>query len=79
MIQNLVFYDKRLIQLDPEPEEVILSDQKRLKVDSFTRFRIVNPLLFYQTVLTERKAIERRITSYNVCYTKLLRFLYRMI
>ncbi len=59
MIQNLVFYDKRLIQLDPEPEEVILSDQKRLKVDSFTRFRIVNPLLFYQTVLTERKAIER--------------------
>ena len=38
---------------EPPPEEVIVSDQKRLVVDSYARYRIVNPLLFFQTVGTE--------------------------
>ena len=49
-IQNVVFFDKRLLDLDSAPQEVIASDQKRLVVDAFARWRITDPLLFYQTV-----------------------------
>ncbi len=49
----MVIYDKRLLDFEPPPEEVIASDQKRLVVDTYTRYRITNPLLFYQTVVTE--------------------------
>ena len=52
-IQNVVFYDKRLLDYAPPSEEVIASDQKRLVVDSFARYRIVDPLRFYQTVGSE--------------------------
>lgn len=52
-IQNVIIYDKRLLDFEPPPEEVIASDQKRLIVDTYARYRITNPLLFYQTVATE--------------------------
>lgn len=52
-VQNVVYFDKRLLDVEPPPEEVIASDQKRLVVDTYTRYRIVDPLLFYQTVGTE--------------------------
>jgi membrane protease subunit HflC len=52
-IENVVFYDNRVLDYEPPPEEVIVSDQKRLVVDSYARYRIVDPLLFYQTVGTE--------------------------
>ncbi len=52
-IQNVIIYDKRLLDFEPPPEEVIASDQKRLVVDSYARYRIVDPLMFYQTVATE--------------------------
>ena len=52
-IQNVISYDKRVLDFEPPHEEVIVSDQKRLVVDAFTRYRIINPLLFYQTVGTE--------------------------
>lgn len=55
-IQNVSFFDKRLLDLDSAPQEVIASDQKRLVVDAFARWRIVDPLLFYQTVSDERIA-----------------------
>ena len=48
-IEEVVFYEKRVLDLDPPTERIILADQKRLDVDSYARFRIVNPLLFYQT------------------------------
>ena len=48
-----IYYDKRLLDFEPPPEEVIVSDQKRLVVDTYTRYRITDPLLFYQTVGTE--------------------------
>jgi len=48
-IEEVVFYEKRVLDLDPPTERVILADQKRLDVDSYARFRIVDPLLFYQT------------------------------
>ncbi len=54
IIQNVIFYDRRVLDLDPPAEEVIAADQKRLVVDSFARYRIVDPEKFYQTVSTER-------------------------
>ena len=45
-IQNVVYLDKRILNLDAPPEEVIASDQKRLIVDAFARFQIVDPLNF---------------------------------
>ncbi|MFV0627136.1 MAG: protease modulator HflC [Alphaproteobacteria bacterium] len=55
-IQNLVYYDKRLLRLDPPAQSIILKDQKRLEVDSFTRYQIVDPLKYYKTVRTEVQA-----------------------
>jgi modulator of FtsH protease HflC len=58
-IQNVIFYDKRLLDFEPPPEEVIASDQKRLIVDTYARYRITDPLLFYQTVASEFTARAR--------------------
>jgi len=52
-IQQVVRFDKRLLDYDNAPEEVIASDQKRLVVDAFARYHIVDPLKFYQTVGSE--------------------------
>lgn len=52
-IQDVVMFDKRILGLDAQPEEILTTDQRRLVVDSFVRYRIVNPLLFYQTVRNE--------------------------
>ena len=52
-IENVIDYDKRVLDFEPPPEEVIVSDQKRLVADTYTRYRIANPLLFYQSVGTE--------------------------
>ena len=62
LVQNVVFFDKRLLDVEPPPEEVIASDQKRLVVDTYTRYRIVDPLLFYQTVGSE-DAVRTRLTA----------------
>ena len=53
LIQNAIFYDTRVLDFDAEVEEVILSDQKRLLVDAFIRYQIVDPLKFYQSVSNE--------------------------
>lgn len=53
-IQNVEYYDKRLLDFDAEPKEVIAADQKRLIVDAFVRYRITDPLKFKQTVTDER-------------------------
>ena len=55
-IQNVVYLDKRILNLDNDPEEVIAADQKRLIVDAFARFKIVDPLKFYISVGNERVA-----------------------
>jgi len=64
-IQNVVFLDTRILNLDTPPEEVIASDQKRLIVDAFARFRIVDPLKFYISVGNERVARSRLATIIN--------------
>jgi membrane protease subunit HflC len=56
-IQDVTYYEKRVLSLIPQDaEEVILSDQKRLKVDAYARYQISDPLLFYQTVRNESGA-----------------------
>jgi membrane protease subunit HflC len=58
-IQNVVLFDKRILDIDTASQEVIASDQKRLVVDAFARYRIVNPLLFYQSLGNEEGANSR--------------------
>ena len=64
-IQNVVFLDKRILNLDNEPQEVIAADQKRLIVDAIARFKIVDPLKFYISVGNERVARSRLSTIIN--------------
>ena len=53
-IQNVEYFDKRILDFDAEAEEVPTKDQKQLVVNAFTRYRIVDPLKFFQTVNNER-------------------------
>ena len=64
-IQNVVYLDRRILSLDPAPEEVIASDQKRLIVDAYARFKIVDPLKFYISVGDERVVRSRLSTIIN--------------
>ena len=64
-IQNVVYLDKRVLNLDNPPEEVIAADQKRLIVDAIARFKIVDPLKFYISVGNERVARSRLSTIIN--------------
>ena len=52
-LQNVEYFDRRILDLDPSPQEVILQDQKRINVDSFARYRIVDPLEFRKKVSTD--------------------------
>ncbi|MDE3116146.1 MAG: protease modulator HflC, partial [Pseudomonadota bacterium] len=67
-VQEVVYIPKQLLNLDAPPEEVIASDKKRMVVDAFARYRITNPLLFYQSLADQRTAALRLtpILSSNV-------------
>lgn len=71
-IQNVIVYDKRLLNLDPPAQEVVLNDKKRLDVDSFTRYQIVDPLKFYKTVRTEEQARSKLEEIVNSSLRKIL-------
>lgn len=62
-IQNTISFDRRLLDFEGRSEEVILGDQRRLIVDTFTRFRIVDPLQYFQTVGFGEGAIRARLSS----------------
>ena len=55
-IDTVVYIDKRILALDNERQEVLVSDNQRLEVDAFVRYRIADPLLFYQSVFNTRGA-----------------------
>ncbi|MDX2104042.1 MAG: protease modulator HflC [Alphaproteobacteria bacterium] len=55
-VQQVITYDSRMLDVDPPPESIILVDQSRLVADSYARYRIVEPLIFYQTVNNEVNA-----------------------
>ena len=63
LVDTVVYFEKRILDLDTPSLEIIASDQKRLVVDAFGRYKIVNPLLFYQTVGTVDGA-KSRLSSY---------------
>ncbi len=58
-IQNTKVFDKRVLDVDPNPEEVILADQKRIVVDTFARYRITDMLEFSKSLQTEQAAASR--------------------
>ena len=62
-VQTVISFDRRLLDFDSNSEEVILADQRRLIVDSFTRFRITNPLLYFQTAGVNENGIRARLNS----------------
>ncbi|MBN9062222.1 MAG: HflC protein [Rhizobiales bacterium 65-9] len=62
LIDAVLTFDKRILDLDRPAQEVIASDQKRIVVDTFTRYRVDNPLLFYQTMQSIEGA-NRRLAS----------------
>ena len=63
LIQTVLSFDRRLLDYAIPAEEVILGDQRRLIVDSFTRFRIVDPLRYYQAVGPIEAGIQARMNS----------------
>lgn len=52
LVQDVQYFDKRILNLDPPAQEVILADQKRINVNSFARFRIKDPLEFRRRAVT---------------------------
>ena len=64
-IQNVVRLDKRILDLDTPEQEIIASDQKRLVVDAYARYRITRPLDFYKSVNNVRRANSRLSTIVN--------------
>ena len=71
-IDSVIYVDNRILDLENASQEVICSDQKRLVVDAFARYRIKNPLLFYQTVSTIEGANSRLSTLLNAALRRVL-------
>jgi membrane protease subunit HflC len=55
-IDSVVYIDKRILALDNERQEVLVAENQRLEVDAFVRYRIADPLLFYQSVFNVKGA-----------------------
>lgn len=60
--ENVVYFDKRVLDFDAERAEMATADQKQVEVDAFARYRITEPLRFYQTVRDDR-ALAQRLSS----------------
>ncbi len=71
-IQEVRILDRRVLDLDPPVEQVILADQKRLDVDAFARYRILDPLRFYQSAGTEAVAETRLNAIVNSALRRVL-------
>lgn len=52
LVQNVMFFEKRLLEYDASSKELITQDKQQLVVDNYSRWRIIDPLKFYQTVGT---------------------------
>ena len=72
LIDNVVYLEKRLLDLDSPALEIIASDQKRLVVDAFGRYRIIDPLRFYQAVGTQQIAQQRLSVVLNSAVRRVL-------
>jgi modulator of FtsH protease HflC len=72
LIENVIYVDKRILDLENPAQEVIASDQKRLVVDAFARYRIQEPLRFYQTVNTVQGANSQLSILLNAALRRVL-------
>jgi modulator of FtsH protease HflC len=59
LVQEVIFFDRRLLDYDASPKDVLTKDKQQMVVDNYSRWRIVDPLRFYQTVGTEENAQSR--------------------
>jgi membrane protease subunit HflC len=71
-IDNVIYIDKRILDLENPAQEIIASDQKRLVVDAFARYRIVDPLRFYQAIGTVPAANLQLATLLNSALRRVL-------
>ncbi len=71
-VQNVVLLDKRILNLDSPVQEIISNDPKRLVVDAFARYKITNPLKFYQSLGNARVANSRLSTLLNSAVRRVL-------
>lgn len=58
-VQNVVFFDSRILDYDAKPAEILTRDKKNMVVDNYTKWRIVDPLQFYRTVRSQQMAQAR--------------------
>jgi modulator of FtsH protease HflC len=72
LIDSVIYVDKRILDLENQPAEVIASDQKRLVVDAFARYRVKDALLFYQSVGSIEGANSRLSTLLNASLRRVL-------
>src|SRR6188508_2465863 len=72
LIDSVIGIDKRILDLENPAQEVIASDQKRLVVDAFARYRIQDPLRFYQTVNTIQGANSQLSVLLNAALRRVL-------
>jgi membrane protease subunit HflC len=72
LIDSVIYVDKRILDLENAAQEVIASDQKRLVVDAFARYRIKDALLFYQSVGSIEGANGRLSTLLNAALRRVL-------
>jgi membrane protease subunit HflC len=72
LVENVVMMEDRILDFDAPKEEMIASDKKRLVVDAYTRYRILDPLRFYQTVNDERLARQRLSAIINSSVRRVL-------
>ena len=71
-VQNVSYFDRRVLDLDSPVQEIIAADQERLVVDTFARFRITDPLAFFQTVGSIAGAQSRLATVLNSATRRVL-------
>jgi membrane protease subunit HflC len=72
VIDSVIHIDNRILDLENPAQEVIASDQKRLVVDAFARYRIMQPLRFYQTVGTVERANQQLSILLNSALRRVL-------
>ncbi|MDD5586128.1 MAG: protease modulator HflC [Alphaproteobacteria bacterium] len=71
-IQDVDFFDKRVLAVDAPTQEIMLAEQKPLEVDAFARYRIVDPVLFFQRLRDERIANDRLGSLLNATMRSIL-------
>ena len=72
LIDNIVIYDKRTLDIDPPPFEVLLTDKKRIAVDAFARYRIVQPKIYYQRIFNETRLRDRFGKNINAALQRVI-------